>query len=70
MVIILHAALSEEAVMLIVGLYMARQIWTALEAAYGNSSIERVHTIRDQLQIIQKGSKYVAEYGRLFKTLL
>ncbi|GJU66919.1 putative RNA-directed DNA polymerase [Tanacetum coccineum] len=68
-VIILHASLSEEAVTLIVGLSTARQIWTALEAAYGNSSIERVYTIRDQLRLIQKGTKYVAEYGRLFKTL-
>ncbi|KAJ9556147.1 hypothetical protein OSB04_010761 [Centaurea solstitialis] len=68
-VIILHASLSEEAVTLIVGLSTARQIWTALEAAYGNSSIERVHTIRDQLRLIQKGSKSVAEYGRLFKNL-
>ncbi|GKB40575.1 putative RNA-directed DNA polymerase, partial [Tanacetum coccineum] len=41
----------------------------ALEAAYGNSSIKRVHTIRDQLRLIQKGTKPVAEYGRLFKTL-
>ncbi|PWA54489.1 ribonuclease H-like domain-containing protein [Artemisia annua] len=68
-VIILQASLSEEAVTLIVGLSTARQIWTALEAAYGNSSIERVHTIRDQLRLIQKGTKSVAEYGRLFKTL-
>ncbi|KAI3806022.1 hypothetical protein L1987_21912 [Smallanthus sonchifolius] len=68
-IIIIHASLSEEAISVIVGLPTARQIWIALEAAYGNSSIERVHTLRDQLRLIVKGSKSVAEYGRAFKSL-
>lgn len=68
-VIIIHASLTEEAVSLIVGLTTARSIWVALEAAYGNSSIERVHTLRDQLRLITKGTKTVAEYGRNFKAL-
>ncbi|GJW31652.1 retrovirus-related pol polyprotein from transposon TNT 1-94 [Tanacetum coccineum] len=31
--------------------------------------LKGVHTIRDQLRLIQKGTKFVAEYGRLFETL-
>ncbi|KAJ9538664.1 hypothetical protein OSB04_031397 [Centaurea solstitialis] len=61
--IILHASLTEEAVTVIVGLSMARDIWNALEAAFRNSLIERVHNLRDQLRQSHKGSKSVAEYG-------
>jgi hypothetical protein len=67
--VILQASLSEEAAMLVVNLPTARQIWTSLEAAFGNTSIERVHTLRDQLRLTQKGSKTVAEYTRMFKSL-
>ncbi|GJY03870.1 hypothetical protein Tco_0383241 [Tanacetum coccineum] len=48
-IIILHASLSEEAISMIVGLTTARNIWAALEAAYNNSSIERVQNLRAQL---------------------
>lgn len=68
-IIILQASLTEEAITVIVGLSTARLIWVALEKAYGNSSIERVHNLRDQLRLIQKGTKTVAEFGRAFKAL-
>lgn len=68
-IIILQASLSEEAITVIVGLTFARQIWVALEKAYGNSSIERVHNLRDQLRLIQKGTKTVAKFGCAFKAL-
>uniref|UniRef100_A0A251TUQ9 Putative zinc finger, CCHC-type n=1 Tax=Helianthus annuus TaxID=4232 RepID=A0A251TUQ9_HELAN len=68
-IIILNASLSEEAVTVIIGLPTARDMWVALENAYGNTSIERVHNLRDQLRLIQKGPKTVAEFGRTFKNL-
>ncbi|KAJ0445424.1 putative RNA-directed DNA polymerase [Helianthus annuus] len=68
-VILLNASLSEEAVTLVIGLPTARDMWVALENAYGNTSIERVHNLRDQLRLNQKGQKSVAEYGRTFKNL-
>lgn len=68
-IIILQASLSEEAITVIVGMTTAHQIWAALEKAYGNSSIGRVHNLRDQLFLIQKGTKFVAEFGRAFKSL-
>lgn len=68
-VIILHASLSEEAFAVIVGLTSARDIWVALEAAYSNASVERVQNLRDQLRLITKGEKTVAEFGRAFKLL-
>lgn len=68
-IIILQDSLLEEAIAVIVGLSTARQIWVTLEHAYGNSSIERLHNLRDQLRLIQKGTKTVAEFGRAFKVL-
>ncbi|KAJ9542433.1 hypothetical protein OSB04_028939 [Centaurea solstitialis] len=62
-IITINATLFEEVVSTIIGLSTARQIWVALETAYGNSSIERVHNLRDQLRLVQKYSKSVAEYG-------
>ncbi|GJS22683.1 putative reverse transcriptase domain-containing protein [Tanacetum coccineum] len=68
-VIILHASLSEEAISMIVGLTTARDIWATLEAAYNNSSVERVQNLRAQLRQTQKGEKSVAELGHLFKLI-
>ncbi|GJW39697.1 putative zinc finger, CCHC-type containing protein [Tanacetum coccineum] len=54
---------------MIVGLTIARDIWAALEAAYNNSSVERVQNLRDQLRQTQKGEKLVAELGHSFKLI-
>nr|GEU64324.1 retrovirus-related Pol polyprotein from transposon TNT 1-94 [Tanacetum cinerariifolium] len=43
---------------MIVGLTTARNIWAALEAAYSNSSVERVQNLRDQLRQTQKGPTF------------
>lgn len=45
---------------MIFGLSTTRQIWVALEAVFGNSSIEQVHNLRDQILYISKG--YAASY--------
>ncbi|KAJ9550336.1 hypothetical protein OSB04_014381 [Centaurea solstitialis] len=68
-VILLQASLSEEAFSEIVGLSTAREIWLALEAAYSNSSVERIQNLRDQLRQVSKGSSSVSEFGRKFRTI-
>ncbi|KAJ0941036.1 putative RNA-directed DNA polymerase [Helianthus annuus] len=68
-VLILNSSLTEEAMAEILGLSTARQIWTALEAAYSNTSLERMHLLRDTLRQLTKGSSSVAEYGRKFKSI-
>ena len=45
-VILLNYSLIEEAVAEVLGLSNSRSIWTALEAAYNNSFIERIHSLR------------------------
>nr|GFA16602.1 putative zinc finger, CCHC-type, Gag-polypeptide of LTR copia-type [Tanacetum cinerariifolium] len=47
----------------------ARAIWCALEAAYSHDSVERMHTLRDFLRQIRKGSSTVVEFARKFKTI-
>ncbi|GJV73193.1 zinc finger, CCHC-type containing LTR copia-type gag-polypeptide [Tanacetum coccineum] len=47
----------------------SRDVWCALEAAYSHDSVERVHTLRDSLRHLQKGSSIVAEFSRKFKAV-
>ncbi|KAI3494498.1 hypothetical protein L1887_40746 [Cichorium endivia] len=68
-VILLQASISEEASSEIVGLPSARLIWSALEAAYNNSSSERIQNLRDQLRLLSKGTTSVTDFGRKFKSL-
>ncbi|KAJ0858308.1 hypothetical protein HanRHA438_Chr13g0599651 [Helianthus annuus] len=68
-VMILNASLSEEAIAEVIGVNDSRSMWLALESAFCNTSIERVHHLRDQLRQSTKGSATVSEYGRKFKFL-
>ncbi|KAJ0530434.1 putative transcription factor interactor and regulator CCHC(Zn) family [Helianthus annuus] len=68
-IIILNASLTEEALSITVGLTSARDIWVALEAAFCNTSVERVQNLRDNLRDLKKGDKTVAEFGRDFKAI-
>ncbi|KAF5800218.1 putative RNA-directed DNA polymerase [Helianthus annuus] len=67
--LLIQSSLSEEAMSEIVGLHTARQIWLSLETAYSHPSLNRMHTLRDNLRLLQKGSSAVAEFGRKFKAL-
>ncbi|GJT33494.1 putative RNA-directed DNA polymerase [Tanacetum coccineum] len=51
----------------VLGLTTAHAIWTALETAYSNSSVERIHSLRDSLRNLSKGTSTVSDYGRQFK---
>ncbi|KAJ0781817.1 putative RNA-directed DNA polymerase [Helianthus annuus] len=68
-IIILHSSLTEESAAEVLGITGAHQIWAALETAYSNSSIERIHSLRDTLRQLVKGSSSVTEFGRRFKTI-
>ncbi|GJY05414.1 uncharacterized mitochondrial protein-like protein [Tanacetum coccineum] len=39
----------------------------ALETAYNNSSVERIHSLRDSLHNLSKGTSTVSDYGHQFK---
>ncbi|PWA56113.1 gag-polypeptide of LTR copia-type [Artemisia annua] len=55
-VLLIKSSLTEEAAAEVLGLKGARDIWTALEQAYSNASVERIHSLRDSLRLIKKGT--------------
>ncbi|XP_076903366.1 uncharacterized protein LOC143558406 [Bidens hawaiensis] len=67
--LIIQATLSKEAMSEIIGLTTARQVWLALENAYSQHSLERMHTLNDILRQMKKGSSTVSEYGCKFKLI-
>ncbi|KAM0009620.1 putative RNA-directed DNA polymerase [Helianthus debilis subsp. tardiflorus] len=67
--LLLHSTLTEEAMAETFGHTSAYQVWHALENAYSHNSLERMHTLRDSLRQLQKGTSTVSEYGRKFKAL-
>ena len=67
--ILLQASLTEEAFSEIVGLSTAHEIWNALEAGYGNFSLERAQNLRDHLRHLTKGSDSFSDFLRKFKLL-
>ncbi|GJW06274.1 retrovirus-related pol polyprotein from transposon TNT 1-94 [Tanacetum coccineum] len=66
-VILLNSSITEKADAEVLGLTTAHAIWTALETAYSNSSVERIHSLRDSLRNLSKGTSTVSDYGRQFK---
>ncbi|KAK1424394.1 hypothetical protein QVD17_19723 [Tagetes erecta] len=68
-IILLHASLSKEATAEVLGLSTAREIWQTLEAAYHNSSVERMQNLRDHLRHLSKGSASIADFSRKFKAV-
>ncbi|KAI3669704.1 hypothetical protein L6452_41051 [Arctium lappa] len=68
-VIVLQYSLTEEAAAEVLGLTTARNIWLALEAAYSNASVERIHSLRDSLRQLTKGTSSVSDYCRRFKAI-
>ncbi|KAJ0946466.1 putative RNA-directed DNA polymerase [Helianthus annuus] len=67
--LLLLSSLTEEAAAEVLGLNSARQIWTALEAAYNNASVERVQSLRDSLRSLTKGTTFVTVFARKFKNI-
>ena len=51
------------------GLKHAHKAWTTLEAFFSHKSKTRELQLKDELQLMQRGSKSMAEFSRLFKGL-
>nr|KAJ0206899.1 hypothetical protein LSAT_V11C500249640 [Lactuca sativa] len=68
-IILLQSSLTEKAAVEVLGLTTARNIWLPLEASYSNASIEHVHSLRDSLRQLTKGTSYVSDYCRRFKAI-
>jgi hypothetical protein len=66
---LLYSSLTEESMSEVLGLKHAHEAWTALEASFSHISKTRELQLKDELQLMQRGSKLVAEFSRLFKGL-
>ncbi|RVW88466.1 Retrovirus-related Pol polyprotein from transposon RE1 [Vitis vinifera] len=66
---LLLSSLTEEAIAAVVGLSTAREVWLALENTFSHHSKARELRLKDDLQLMKRGTKPVAEYARTFKTL-
>ena len=49
------------------GLSHAHEAWTTLKASFFHRSKTRELQLKDELQLIQQGSKSMAEFSQLFK---
>ncbi|GKE73089.1 zinc finger, CCHC-type containing LTR copia-type gag-polypeptide [Tanacetum coccineum] len=67
--ILIQSSLSEEVMAETLGHTNARAIWCVLEAAYSHDSVECMHTLRDSLRQIKKGSSTVVEFAQRFKAI-
>jgi len=66
---LLYSSLTEESMSEVLGLKHAHEAWTALEASFSHRSKTRELQLKDELQLMQRGSKSVAEFSRLYKGL-
>lgn len=66
---LLQSSLTEEALAEILNCSTARAVWVTLESAYSYSTDSRAHQLRDELQLLKRGTMPVIEYSRKFKLL-
>lgn len=60
---------TEESLAEIVGLSTAREVWLALETVFSHRSKAREIHLKDELQLMKRGSRPVTDFARAFKSL-
>lgn len=65
----LFFTLYEEAMAKVLGLTTGRDVWLALENFFSHFSKTRELRIKDDLQLIRRGTRSFAEYSRSFNVL-
>ena len=63
------SSLTKEAMAVVIGLSTASDVWLALETTFSHHSKARELRLKDDLQLIKRGTKPVAEYARAFKKI-
>ena len=66
---LLLSSLAEEAIVVVVGLSTARDVWLALETTFSHHSKARELRLKDDLQLMKRCTKPVAEYTHAFKIM-
>ena len=58
---------TEQAIVVVVGLFTACDVWLALETKFSHHSKAHELRLKDDLQLMKRGTKPVAEYARAYK---
>ncbi|KAL5797722.1 hypothetical protein ACOSQ2_002542 [Xanthoceras sorbifolium] len=66
---LIFSSLTEEAMAEVVGLSTSREVWTALENTFSHRSKAREIRLKDDLQLMKRGTRSVTVYARAFKAL-
>jgi hypothetical protein len=66
---LIYSSLTEEAMCEVLGLTSSREAWLALEESFSDKSKTCEIQLKDDLQMMKKGSRTVGEYGRDFKNI-
>lgn len=66
---LLLSSLTEESMGEVLGCSTAHSVWTSLASAYSHPSKSRELRLKDDLQLMKRGTMSVTEYGRKFKSL-
>ena len=66
---LLLSSLTEEVIVFVVGLSTARDVWLALEIRFSHHLKALELRLKDDLQLMKRGTKSVAEYARTFNTI-
>src|ERR1044072_5376690 len=66
---LLLSSLTEEALAETLSATTAREVWITLHSASAYRSKARELRLRDELQLMRRGSLFVSEYGRKFRTI-
>jgi hypothetical protein len=66
---LLYSSLTEESMSEVLGLQHSHEAWQVLEASFSNKSKTRELQLKDEVQLMQRGFRSIAEFSRLFKGL-
>ena len=66
---LLLSSLTKEAMAEVVGLTTSREVWLTLENTFNHRSKAREICLKDDLQLMKRGTQTVKEYARAFKAI-
>jgi hypothetical protein len=66
---LLLSSLTEEAMAKVMGLTTSCEVWIALENTFSHRSKAREIRLKDDLQLMKRGTRTISEYARAFKTI-
>jgi hypothetical protein len=63
------SSLTEKAMAAAIGLATSRDVWVALERVFNHRSKTWEIRLKDELQLMKKGNRFIADFARAFKGL-